>query len=163
MQRVLGSRQCFLTGLGDAEHIQQDGIKQGPPSGVQKKTNIEPRILKNANDVWENTTILEQSNMLYNIQQQKKKISIQTTQQAKIFWRRWWSTLLVTADKFSPSYSLHEPEYFIGVLYFPHFHLNRLCIRCSAGDQAGVHAAGRGLVVNNIWKKPGGHIALGQH
>lgn len=35
----------------------------------------------------------------------------QLHQQAEIFWGGWWSLLLVSADKFSPSYSLPEPEY----------------------------------------------------
>lgn len=55
----------------------------------------------------------------------------------------------------------------LGLLYFPHFHLNRLCIRWRLFRLQSRRPGRRarcwvGSVVGNIWKKPDGHAALGQ-
>lgn len=55
--------------------------------------------------------------------------------------------LLVSADKFSPSYSLHEPEYLTQAVVLTSLPLKQttlddVCLGCSAGEQAGLHAAG---------------------
>lgn len=47
MQRALGACQCFpVIGLGDAEHSQQNGVKQGPPSDEEEKTKPITQYIK---------------------------------------------------------------------------------------------------------------------
>lgn len=55
--------------------------------------------------------------------------------------------LLVSADKFSPSYSLHEPEWLTQAVVLTSLPLKQttlddVCLGCSAGEQARLHAAG---------------------
>lgn len=102
MQWALGSRQLEM------QHSQQNGEEQGPPAGEGKYQPYTPEH-KPAS-----YSLREHSRANQHVPLRPTEITVQRAQlrqQAEIFWGGWWSLLLVSADKFSPSYSLHEPEY----------------------------------------------------
>lgn len=148
MQRGLGSCQFFSCEL--ALEIQSTVSRTEYSKVLHQMKRKNQSYNPEHKTVWDNTT--EQTNTFSSTQQKFTVPTTQLRQQAEIFWGGWWSLLLVSADKFSPSYSLHEPQYLTQAVVLTPLPLKQttlddVCLGCSAGDQTGLHARGRRPVV----------------